>query len=404
MGLRLELKQTAGPGSDSGKRRWSFERGRRTIGRSSDCDWQLDDPKRAISKLHCTIVADRTGFELRDESANGSTIDGRVVHEGQTARLAEGSQLKFGEYAFEVSILGEQEAEFGDPDADIRLGDDNLTISSILSDVAPAADRSHGLRGSSDAWRDMPLRDAKTPSSRQVDIGWDGPPRPDAVTATLPDNWYDDSDYGNELEHGTAMHISVPHVRNKQAEIPVEVEVASPAADLHPAETVAAAPRAEDNIVAPAAPNPIDDRTLSRLEALIARCEDVCADTFASFDIEMADVLAGHRGPSVPGGRTLHERLETVLAAQLALKSSLDSLIGEATRKLEPRIIETRVDGERGALPNLPLLRDRSYWQAYRAQFEKDGSSLSVRDFLRDAMLRSVDPDAPDEDGVGPQR
>jgi type VI secretion system protein ImpI len=38
----------------------------------------------------------------------------------------------------------------------------------------------------------------------------------------------------------------------------------------------------------------------------------------------------------------------------------------------------------------LPWRSSRSYWQAYRQQFDDNGTSLSVREFFRKAMLRAL--------------
>jgi type VI secretion system protein ImpI len=58
---------------------------------------------------------------------------------------------------------------------------------------------------------------------------------------------------------------------------------------------------------------------------------------------------------------------------------------------MEPRIIEARIDAAAGPLSALSFLRGRDYWQAYTAQFERNGRALSVRDVFRDAMTRTQD-------------
>ena len=54
----------------------------------------------------------------------------------------------------------------------------------------------------------------------------------------------------------------------------------------------------------------------------------------------------------------------------------------------EPRMIEAHVD----ATPRKVLWHgSRDYWKTYRAQFERDGRSISVRDLLAEAVRASTD-------------
>ena len=93
--MRLELKQVEANGAGAGTPPWVLERGRRTLGRSVDCDWQVPDAGRTVSKLHCTILRDRDGYLLRDESANGTRVDG-VAACGYPDCVLGGERLDFG--------------------------------------------------------------------------------------------------------------------------------------------------------------------------------------------------------------------------------------------------------------------------------------------------------------------
>ena len=393
MALRLELKQKQGPEGDRGSRRWQLERGRRTIGRSDDCDWQIEDKSRIVSKVHCTIESVRDGFVLRDDSTNGSRVDGRALYEGESARLRHGSLVEVGSYVFEALISGETEPDLGDPDGDLSLGDESLTISSILADVAPASSPSHGLKGPDDAWRDLPSRDAgAAPTSRRVDIGWRGPPEPGRVTPVLPDNWYEDSDYSSQLEHASATRISVPSVRNAAAGAEPPAEEANETDAVFVVQSEPApepVPVSVPPVEAPAAVT--KDVALPALEALAARCEEACSEVFAAFDIDLDKVVPAPDAFGLSREEALQKRLETVLAAQRALGTALHGMLVEASHALEPRIVEARTDAEPR---KIPWLRDRTYWQAYKANFDRNGNVVSVRDLFREAMLRSLGTDA----------
>ncbi len=102
--MRLALKAI---GTDRPRQAWSFERGRRVIGRSPECDWQLADDERRVSKLHCTLTRDQAGFILVDQSANGTIVNGVLLREGESVRLANGAHVEFGGRVFAVEISGE---------------------------------------------------------------------------------------------------------------------------------------------------------------------------------------------------------------------------------------------------------------------------------------------------------
>ncbi|WP_117190284.1 FHA domain-containing protein [Rhizobium terrae] len=375
--MRLELRSIPnGGGPPASRQKWFFERGRRTLGRAPDCDWQLPEDVRSVSKLHCTIERDRAGFLLRDQSANGSRVDGIVVHEGEVVRLADQSRLEVGGLAFSVHISGEEDREIEDPDAGLAMSDEPLTISAILSDIAPGGRTATGILGErmGDDWPPQSVdRKQGVVSSRNVEIGWVGPPEIRSATNVLPVDWNSDtdSDYGSHLEHGSATHVSVPLARAKAVEAPQTVNDNVPQAEPADFPTLVIGRSAE---------------LADRLEPLIGRMEEAVETAFGVFEMEgpspQADLdFFGH------GRREemLLARVEVLLGRQVELKSALETLVHETSRLLEPRIIEAKVDAARRPLP---WLRQHGYWQAYRMQFEKDGKPLSVREFLRETMKR----------------
>lgn len=382
--MRLELRQIDSEGTSPASQKWFFERGRRTLGRAPDCDWRLPEDQRSVSKFHCTIERDREGFLLRDQSANGSKVDGHIVHEGESARLADQSTVEVGNLAFKVRISGERDEDLEDPEAGLVLSDEPLTISSILADIAPGGRAAAGILGERVAadWS-VPVATGKEGSSpsRNVEIGWNGPPEIRSATKFLPDDWNTDegSDYGSHLEHGSATHVSAPALRVRAVET---------------LETV------NDNIPPP---EPLLDdfprlsigragELAERLEPLLGRFDEALDNAFAVFEMEPP------RPASEPDivGRSREEalviRAEALLDRQMKLNAALEELVREAGRQMEPRILEARIDaGSRGLRFAPPWGRNRDYWQAYKAQFEKNGRTQSVREIFRDAMTRAVD-------------
>ncbi|HLP69325.1 MAG TPA: FHA domain-containing protein, partial [Rhizobium sp.] len=377
--MRLELKPvTADVEPSTDRQKWFFERGRRTLGRAPDCDWRLPEDQLSVSKLHCTIERDRDGFLLRDHSANGSRVDGIVVHEGEVARLSDKSRLEMGGVVFSVLIIGEKDQEIGDPDAGLVISDETLTISAILADIAPGGRTATGILGdrdNEDLPHSPPGRTRGATSSRNVEIGWSGPPEIRAATTILPDDWNTDStsDYASQLEHGSAPHVSVSVAHAKPADDPQTINDAI-------------APPELDQFEAPVAGRPVE--FADRLEPLLVQLQEALEAAFAIFGM---DVLSPDSEPAfVRGSRTdaLVARVEGLLGRQVELNSALETLVQETGRRLEPRVLEARVDAARRSLP---WRRHRSYWQVYRAQFEKDGKALSIREMFHDAMTRVGD-------------
>ncbi|TAU28358.1 FHA domain-containing protein [Rhizobium ruizarguesonis] len=372
--MRLELKEiTSDATAPAGQSKWFFERGRRTLGRAPDCDWRLPEDRRSISKLHCIIERDREGFLLRDQSANGSRVDGVAVYEGQIVRLSDRSRLEVGGLAFSVHISGEKDREIEDPDAGLMLSDEPLTISAILADIAPGGRTANGILGerASDDWA-FPETGGKktTASSRDVEIGWSGPPEIRSVTQLLPEDWNsEETEYGSHLEHGSATHVSAPIVQRRPAPVIEIVNDNDPEAEEFPALTIG---RPED--------------LADRLEPLLTRLEEAVQNSYAVFELNAPS--AASEPDFLAGGReeALLSRIEALLGQQLKLNSALEALV-QAAGRLEPRMLEARV--ETGAW-RLPWGRDQAYWRAFRAQFEQDGKSRSIQDVFRHAMTRAV--------------
>ncbi|EJB06916.1 hypothetical protein Rleg9DRAFT_5881 [Rhizobium leguminosarum bv. trifolii WSM597] len=375
--MRLELREiTSDVAMPAGRSKWYFERGRRTLGRAPDCDWKLPEDQRSISKLHCIIERDREGFLLRDQSANGSRVDGVAVHEGQIARLSDRSRLEMGGLSFSVHISGESDREIEDPDAGLVLSDEPLTISAILADIAPGGRTASGILGerAADDWG-FPEQGAKkgAASSRNVEIGWSGPPETRSVTQRLPEDWNsEETDYGSHLEHGSATHVAVPIAQRRAAPVIEIVNDNDPQAEPEdfPALTIGR-----------------PEAFVERLEPLLNRLEEAVENSYAVF--EMKAPSAGRQPDFLAGSReeALLARIESLLGQQVKLSAALEAVL-QAAGRLEPRSVEAQAETSAWRLPGR---REQSYWRAYRAQFEKDGKSRSIHDVFRDAMTDAVD-------------
>jgi DNA-binding NtrC family response regulator len=76
---KYSLKVSKGSGSDQGASK-IIDRRIIFIGTSPDCQFTLDDP--TVSRIHCRIEYDRTGYRIEDlKSKNGTFIEGIRIHE-----------------------------------------------------------------------------------------------------------------------------------------------------------------------------------------------------------------------------------------------------------------------------------------------------------------------------------
>ncbi|WP_043363460.1 type VI secretion system-associated FHA domain protein TagH [Belnapia sp. F-4-1] len=86
-----------------------------TIGRGLECEWQLQDPERVLSKRHCVLEC-RGGFwQVRDLSTNGTFLNHATAPIGRdlVASLADGDRLRLGSYEIEVRISAAAQQGFG---------------------------------------------------------------------------------------------------------------------------------------------------------------------------------------------------------------------------------------------------------------------------------------------------
>lgn len=373
--MKLALKK-ASSGAFASATQWSFEHGRRTLGRSNDCDWQIPDDERRVSKLHCTFSRDKEGFFIVDESANGTLADGTLLHEGQSARLSNGSEIVIAGQRFQVLIDGAPDLEYVDGDASLRISDENLTISAILADIAPNGQSTRGVLGKSGVDTDWEKQDqtgqAKKAKSisRNVQIGWDAPPATTALGHVLPNDWNMEPDESSRHEHTDALNTSVIVSRPARRGAKEEFDAVFTQSD----EPAPSASMADDVHVS--AYDPLPD-LLNQLEKESAEC-------FAVLDVELPTPEAGTE--------TDHKtRLENLIRQQRFLTSSLEMMISDCTQRLEPRRLEAKSDA---AQDWQSFLKKADYWGAYKQQFEENGRQLSVREFLQRAARGDAALDA----------
>ena len=85
-----------------------------SIGRGPGVDWVLIDPDRHLSKLHCAVAEGRSGWEIVDESTNGTFLNQNADPIGPTPHPVQaGDRLRLGSY--EIEIREEAAASYVSP-------------------------------------------------------------------------------------------------------------------------------------------------------------------------------------------------------------------------------------------------------------------------------------------------
>ncbi|MCB9959645.1 MAG: type VI secretion system-associated FHA domain protein TagH [Rhodospirillaceae bacterium] len=93
-----------------------------TVGRGPMNDWVLEDPQRYLSKNHCVIEFDGSGYRLVDTSTNGTYVNNAdtPVGKGSSVPLSMGDRIRLGSYEISLSPADHMAAPLP---ADDPLGD-----------------------------------------------------------------------------------------------------------------------------------------------------------------------------------------------------------------------------------------------------------------------------------------
>ena len=80
-----------------------------SVGRGSENDWVLTDLNRQVSKLHCTLRQDATGWVIQDNSSFGTFLNDSLqpIGRGNVRMVRDGDRLRLGHY----EILARIEAD-----------------------------------------------------------------------------------------------------------------------------------------------------------------------------------------------------------------------------------------------------------------------------------------------------
>ena len=89
-----------------GSRQLSLSDAGGTIGRSYDCNIQLPDFQRQLSRVHAEISRDEKGqYYVTDRSMNGLFVNDRCLGHGQRQAINDGDLLRMGDYVLLISDM-----------------------------------------------------------------------------------------------------------------------------------------------------------------------------------------------------------------------------------------------------------------------------------------------------------
>lgn len=83
-----------------------------TIGRSYDCNIQLPDFNRQLSRVHVEVSPDaKGGYQVTDRSTNGVYLNGTYLGKGRHLPISDGDVIKLGDYVLLISDMNSLFAE-----------------------------------------------------------------------------------------------------------------------------------------------------------------------------------------------------------------------------------------------------------------------------------------------------
>ncbi|MBV8095610.1 MAG: type VI secretion system-associated FHA domain protein TagH, partial [Acetobacteraceae bacterium] len=199
------------------------------IGRGPENDWVLPDPAKTVSKHHCTVSYQGGGWELTDQSTNGSYLnrDARPVGRDRSRLLSDGDRLRFGPYEIEIHIAPDAATAPapGDPFAASLPGASSFTQPRVLGPPPQLTPQSVALQADYDPvppepanpFDELPPQPDHTPS---VDEAYRPPP---VLAKVLPEDW---DDFGLSPPKPSATPVAPPVTRVAEPVVPITPGVA----------------------------------------------------------------------------------------------------------------------------------------------------------------------------------
>ena len=114
LALTLQVRNV-GQLSNGGPLSVVLDRRSATIGRASSTDWSLPDPELHISGRHCDILFRNGGYELVDNSTNGTFVNADAKRLSGPHPLRDGDLIRIGKYEVVAKLGPPPGAQVRDP-------------------------------------------------------------------------------------------------------------------------------------------------------------------------------------------------------------------------------------------------------------------------------------------------
>ncbi len=390
------------------------------LGRGAECDWQLADPDRVLSKRHCSVEYFGGGWQLRDLSTNGTFVNHATspVGRDQVKALMDGDRLRLGSYEIEVRIA--EAAAAPGPATGQGWGSSRADpFAPVAPDPLPfgGPPRATGgglLPDDFDPFADSPApMPDHAPSTAEAFLV---PPSLPAGKSVIPDDW--DLDLTPQPPAPKPIAPPPPIGPDPFAEAddppprpaPLPIAVEPPPPRVVSGENLSALATLQAGAGLPPTPHPDPDAALRAagavLRAAVAGLRALLiarADVKREFRIEQTMLRAANNNPlkfaatdeaataalldpRTPALMAVQETVDDLTAHQIAALAATQAAARALLEKLAPAALEAEDHG--GGL--LPGARERRLWEAYRKrhallveQFEDDFDSAFGKAFAR---------------------
>ena len=337
-----------------------------TIGRASSTDWALPDPELHISGRHCDILFRNGGYELVDNSTNGTFVNDDAKRLSGPHPLRDGDLIRIGKYEV-IAKLG--------PPPDLVPRDPTIPPVAAMPVTPPPA--APLPPGDDDIWN-------KFAASNSIDWKRGGFGSPAPTPAPAPAAWSSPVAAAPPSQAAPSIEVSLPAVAPQPAAAPVASDAAleaflagagmeretvtqDPAAALHQGGMLLR------NLVA---------GLVVMLEAR-ARAKSQMGAQGTGLEISGNNPLKFARSPEQalrhilnPAERgfmgadlAVEDGWRDLQAHQLATLKAMQGALRSTLERFSPKSIRGRAE-TRGMLEKiLPGARDAALWKAYEREF-----------------------------------
>lgn len=408
----MRLKVTDTEGEANGPSEYFFEKDRVTIGRGSENDLTLSDPKRVVSSEHAEVRRAAQKYQLVDRgSKNFTYLRDQRLEAGEPYELSDGDVFQIGHFDIEFTSLGTDAEPVSAPSNEtVFAGDFSNPFSDpadhlveALNDITEAYDQVHPQR------RDDALEDALRRTDAKVQSH-------------------------EAIEHVLSLLEIAPSGGASSTQSPAPTEEAPPDADSQesppPEPTLSSGPRAEAGTAATEEVLDILLEALSRIieipwqfrHEFIGQTIMQSDETRFLYEGDAAAMKEHLLDPSLSQEERqkrleyVEEAAESLAVHQVAMLNGYKASVMEGAEKLleqlDPDAHQADVVEETPMYEYLPILASPAVLERLRAEWHNlEQGEWSVAEqrifrpaFIKAYLARMTAADPPSEESSAPSR